>query len=102
MVHAMVEHPVLAARDTHSLAPIKLAANDVLGSDARAFPEILHATIVTNCFGMTETSGTTQKFAWKEAVCKDSKPFPVRRMAPGARARIRAPDSRDPVDKGVI
>lgn len=102
MLHAMIDHPVLSKRKTDSLGLIKLAANDVMGSDARACSEILRAKVVTNCFGMTETSGMTQIFAWKEGVCKDSEPFPVGRMAPGARARICAPNSRDPVRRGVI
>jgi len=102
MLHAMADHPLLSTRNTDSLGLIKLAANDVMGSDARACSEILHAKVVTNCFGMTETSGMTQIFAWKDGVCKDSEPFPVGRMAPGARARICAPDSRDPVQRGVI
>lgn len=102
MLHAMADHPLLSTRNTDSLGLIKLAANDVMGSDARACSEILHSKVVTNCFGMTETSGMTQIFAWKDGVCKDSEPFPVGRMAPGARARICAPDSRDPVQRGVI
>jgi len=102
MLHAIIDHPVLSTKNTDSLGLIKLAANDVRGSDARACSEILHAKIVTNCFGMTETSGMTQIFAWKDGVCKDSEPFPVGRMAPGARARICAPNSRDPVERGVI
>jgi len=102
MLHAMMDHPVLSIRNTDSLDLIKLAANDVMGSDARACAEILHAKVATNCFGMTETGGMTQIFAWKDGVCKDSEPFPVGRMAPGARARICAPDSRDPVKRGVI
>lgn len=102
MLHAMIDHPVLSTRNTKSLGLIKLAANDVMGSDARACSEILHAKIVTNCFGMTETSGMTQIFAWRDGICKDSEPFPVGRMAPGARARICTPGSRDPVKRGVI
>ncbi|KAL8733533.1 MAG: hypothetical protein Q9181_003549 [Wetmoreana brouardii] len=102
MLRAMVDHPALPTRNTDSLGLIKLAANDVLGSDARACSEVLRAKVVTNCFGMTETSGMTQIFAWRDGVCKDSEPFPVGRMAPGARARICAPGSRDPVRRGVI
>ncbi|KAL8718993.1 MAG: hypothetical protein Q9225_003931, partial [Loekoesia sp. 1 TL-2023] len=102
MLHAMVDHPVLSSRNTDSLGLIKLAANDVRGSDARACSEILHAKTVTNCFGMTETSGITQVFAWEDGVCKDCEPFPVGRVAPGASARICAPNSHEPVKRGVI
>lgn len=102
MLRTIVDHPALPSKSTTSLGLIKLAANDVMGSDARACSEILHAKIVTNCFGMTETSGMTQIFAWKDGVCKDSEQFPVGRMAPGARARICAPGSREPVERGVI
>lgn len=102
MLHAMVDHPALATRNTSSLGLIKLAANDVLGSDARACSQILHAKVVTNCFGMTETSGITQIYPWKEGVGKDSEPFPVGRMAPGAKARICAAGSREPIARGVI
>ena len=102
MLHAMIDHPVLASKNTDSLGLIKLAANDVMGSDARACAEVLHAKIVTNAFGMTETSAMTQIFAWKDGLCKDSEPFPVGRMAPGARARICASGSREPVKRGVI
>ena len=102
MLRAMLDHPVLSARNTNSLRLIKLAANDVMGSDARACSEVLHAKVVTNCFGMTETSGMTQIFAWKDGAFKDSEPFPVGRMGPGARARICAPGSRRPVTRGVV
>ena len=102
MLHAMVDHPILQSRKTESLDLIKLAANDVRGSDARACSEILHAKTVTNCFGMTETSGMTEIFAWEDGVCKDSEPFPVGRMAPGARARVCAPDTRNPVRRGEV
>ena len=102
MLRAMVDHPILSSANTTSLGLIKLAANDVLGSDARACSEILHAKVVTNCFGMTETSGITEIFPWKEGVCKDSEPFPVGRMAPGASVRICAPDSKVPQKRGVI
>ncbi|KAL8823140.1 MAG: hypothetical protein Q9191_006136 [Dirinaria sp. TL-2023a] len=102
MLRAMVDHPVLPARSTDSLGLIKLAANDVMGSDARACSETLRAKIVTNCFGMTETSGMTEIFAWTDGVCKDSEPFPAGRMAPGAKARICAPGSRDPLRRGEI
>ncbi|KAL8778974.1 MAG: hypothetical protein Q9213_007159 [Squamulea squamosa] len=102
MLRAMVDHPVISTRNTRSLGLIKLAANDVQGSDARACSEILHAKVVTNCFGTTETSGMTEIFAWQEGLFKDSEPFPVGRMAPGARARICAPGSRNPVNRGAI
>ena len=102
MLHAMVDHPKLSTSNTNSLGLIKLAANDVRGSDARACSEILGAKTVTNCFGMTETSGMTQIYAWKDGLCKDSEPFPVGRMAAGAKARICAPDSREPLNRGVI
>ena len=102
MLRAMVDHPALSTRNTKSLGLIKLAANDVLGSDARACSEILQAKVVTNAFGMTETSAITGIFAWKDGVCKDSEPFPVGRMAPGAKARICAPGSREPVGRGAI
>ncbi|KAI4129538.1 MAG: hypothetical protein LQ338_002174 [Usnochroma carphineum] len=101
MLRAMVDHPVLPSRKTNSLGLIKLAANDVMGSDARACSEVLHAKVVTNCFGMTETSGITRISAWDNGVCRDSEPFPVGRMAPGGKARICAPDSREPVKRGV-
>ncbi|KAI4145700.1 MAG: hypothetical protein L6R39_003719 [Caloplaca ligustica] len=102
MLRAMVDHPVLSSRNTKSLGLIKLAANDVLGSDARACSEILHAQVVTNCFGMSETSGITEIFAWRDGVCKDSEPFPAGRVAPGGKARICTPDSREPVKIGEI
>ena len=102
MLRAMVDHPALSTRNTKSLGLIKLAANDVLGSDARACSEVLQAKVVTNCFGMTETSGMTRVFAWQDGMCKDSEPFPVGRMAPGAMARICAPGSREPVERGVV
>ncbi|KAL8703643.1 MAG: hypothetical protein Q9201_003181 [Fulgogasparrea decipioides] len=102
MLRAMVDHPALRTRNIDSLGLIKLAANDVLGSDARDCSEVLRANVVTSCFGMTETSGMTQIFVWRDGVCKDSEPFPVGRIAPGARARICAPGSRDPVRRGVI
>lgn len=102
MLQAIVGHPLIPNRKTDSLVLIKLAANDVRGSDGRACSEILHAKIVTNAFGMTETSAMTQIFAWEDGVFKDSEPFPVGRMAPGARARICAPASRVPVKRGVI
>ena len=73
-----------------------------MGSDARACSEILRATAVTNAFGMTETSAVTQIYAWKEGACRDSEPFPVGRMAPGAKARICAPNSREPMKRGEI
>ncbi|KAL8956858.1 MAG: hypothetical protein Q9183_006203, partial [Haloplaca sp. 2 TL-2023] len=50
MLRAIIDHPALSNRDTKSLQLIKLAANDVLGSDARACSEILHAKVVTNAF----------------------------------------------------
>ncbi|KAL8767601.1 MAG: hypothetical protein Q9209_005931 [Squamulea sp. 1 TL-2023] len=102
MLRAMVDHPVISTRNTRSLGLIKLAANDVQGSDARACSEILHAKVVTNCFGTTESSGMTEIFAWQDGLFKDSEPFPVGRMAPGARARICAPGLREPVKRGVI
>ncbi|KAL8832260.1 MAG: hypothetical protein Q9170_004948 [Blastenia crenularia] len=102
MLRAMVDHPIQPARNTNSLQLIKLAANDVMGSDARVCSEILHAKTVTNAFGMTETSCMTEIFPWKDGVCKDSEPFPVGRMAPGAKARICAPDSHDVVERGVV
>ncbi|KAL8991730.1 MAG: hypothetical protein Q9169_007703, partial [Polycauliona sp. 2 TL-2023] len=102
MLRAIVDHPALQDVDTTSLQLIKLAANDVMGSDARACSKILHANTVTNAFGMTETSCMTDIFAWREDVCKDTEPFPVGRMAPGAKARICAPDSRSPIKRGVI
>lgn len=102
MLRAMVDHPVLSTRDPKSLGLVKLAANDVLGSDARACSEILHAKTVTNAFGMTETSCMTDIFAWKDGSFKGSEPMPAGRMAAGARARICAPGSREPVKRGVI
>ncbi|KAL8950888.1 MAG: hypothetical protein Q9222_003105 [Ikaeria aurantiellina] len=102
MLRAIIDHPVLPSRDTNSLQLIKLAANDVMGSDARACSEIFHAKVVTNAFGMTETGCMTDIYAWKDGVCKDSEPFPVGRMAPGAKARICAPDSREVVRRGTI
>ncbi|KAI4113619.1 MAG: hypothetical protein LQ345_005438 [Seirophora villosa] len=102
MLRAVVDHPALSTAVTSSLQLIKLAANNVMGSDARACSEILHAKVVTNAFGMTETGCTTDILPWKEGACKDSQPFPVGRMAPGARARICAPSSRDPLKRGVI
>ncbi|KAL9005316.1 MAG: hypothetical protein Q9188_001907 [Gyalolechia gomerana] len=102
MLRAMIDHPALSTRDTNSLQLIKLAANDVMGSDARACSEVLHAKVVTNAFGMTETSCTTDIFAWENGICKDTEPFPVGRMAPGAKARICAQDSHKPVKRGVI
>ena len=35
-------------------------------------------------------------------MCKDSEPFPLGRMAPGGKARICAPGSREPVERGAI
>lgn len=102
MLRAMVDHPALSTRNTRSLQLIKLAANDVMGSDARACSEILHAKVVTNAFGMTETSCMTDVFPWRDGACKDSQPFPVGRMAPGAKARICAQGSREAVKRGVI
>ncbi|KAL8650678.1 MAG: hypothetical protein Q9210_003690, partial [Variospora velana] len=102
MLRAMMDHPALSTRATNSLQLIKLVANDVMGSDARACSEILHAKVVTNAFGMTETGCTTDIFAWKGGACKDTEPFPVGRMAPGAKARICAPISREPVNRGVV
>ncbi|KAL8846667.1 MAG: hypothetical protein Q9221_008253 [Calogaya cf. arnoldii] len=102
MLRAITDHPTLSTVDTNSLQLIKLAANDVMGSDARACWEILHSKTVTNAFGMTETSCMTDIFPWKEGVCKDSEPFPVGRMAPGAKARICAPGSHSPIERGVI
>ncbi|CAF9923186.1 MAG: hypothetical protein HETSPECPRED_005266 [Heterodermia speciosa] len=102
MLRAMIDHPALSSGNTKSLGLIKLAANDVLGSDARACSEILQARLVTNCFGMTETSGMTEIFAWKDGICKDFEPFPVGRMAAGAKARICTPGSRTLVERGVI
>ncbi|KAL8866214.1 MAG: hypothetical protein Q9174_006432, partial [Haloplaca sp. 1 TL-2023] len=102
MLRAIIDHPALSTRDTKSLQLIKLAANDVLGSDARACSEILHAKVVTNAFGMTETSCMTDIFAWKDGLCKDSEPFPVGRIAPGAKARVCPPGSHEPVKRGII
>ncbi|KAL9023109.1 MAG: hypothetical protein Q9180_008386, partial [Flavoplaca navasiana] len=51
---------------------------------------------------MTETSCMTDKFPWQEGVCRDPEPFPVGRMAPGAKAKICAPGSHSPVKRGVI
>ncbi|KAL8941853.1 MAG: hypothetical protein Q9216_001997 [Gyalolechia sp. 2 TL-2023] len=102
MLRAMIDHPALSTRSTDSLQLIKLAANDVMGSDARACSEVLRAKLVTNAFGMTETSCMTDIFGWKDGICKDSEPFPVGRMAPGAKARICARDSHKPVPRGVI
>ncbi|KAL8708125.1 MAG: hypothetical protein Q9220_006979 [cf. Caloplaca sp. 1 TL-2023] len=102
MLRAMVDHPILPNRDTDSLQLIKLAANDVMGSDARSCSEVFHAKVVTNAFGMTETGCMTDIYAWRDGICKDTEPFPVGRMAPGAKARICAPDSRKPVKRGVI
>ena len=102
MLRAVVDHPALSIRNTKSLGLVKIGANDVLGSDARACSEVLQAKVVTNCFGMTETCVMNEIFAWKDGVCKDSEPFPLGRMAPGAKARICAPDSREPVERGVI
>ncbi|KAL8919493.1 MAG: hypothetical protein Q9208_006778 [Pyrenodesmia sp. 3 TL-2023] len=102
MLRAITDHPALSAVDTSSLQLVKLAANDVMGSDARACSETLHAKTVTNAFGMTETSCMTDIFPWKEGVCKDSEAFPVGRMGPGAKARICAPDSHSPIERGVI
>ncbi|KAL8691266.1 MAG: hypothetical protein Q9218_003468 [Villophora microphyllina] len=102
MLRAMIDHPALLTMNTNSLQLIKLAANDVMGSDARACSEILHSKTVTNAFGMSETSCMTDIFAWKEGVCKDSEPFPVGRMAPGAKARICVPGSHRIVERGII
>ncbi|KAI4224909.1 MAG: hypothetical protein L6R36_004309 [Xanthoria steineri] len=102
MLRAMTDHPALSTVDTTSLQLIKLAANDVMGSDARACSEILHARRVTNAFGMSETSCMTDISAWKEGVFRDSEPFPVGRMAPGAKARICAPGSQTPINRGVV
>ncbi|KAL8915756.1 MAG: hypothetical protein Q9172_006690 [Xanthocarpia lactea] len=102
MLRAITDHPALSDVDTTSLQLIKLAANDVVGSDARACSEILHAKTVTNAFGMTETSCMTGIFPWQEGVCKDSEPFPVGRMAPGAKAKICAPGSQSPIKRGSV
>ncbi|KAL8833927.1 MAG: hypothetical protein Q9176_007749 [Flavoplaca citrina] len=102
MLRAITDHPALSDVDTTPLQLIKLAANDVMGSDARACSEIFHAKTVTNAFGMTETSCMTGIFPWHEGVCKDSEPFPVGRMAPGAKAKICAPGSHSPIKRGVI
>lgn len=102
MLHAMVDHPILSTKKTNSLFLVRLTANDAMGSDARACSEILHAKVVTNIFGMTETTGMTGIFPWREGLCKDSEPFPVGRVAPGARIRICAPDSREPLKRGVV
>ncbi|KAL9593718.1 MAG: hypothetical protein Q9219_007421 [cf. Caloplaca sp. 3 TL-2023] len=102
MLRAMVDHPLLSRRKPCSLRLIKLATNDVLGSDARACSEILRAKVVTNCFGMTETSGITEIYAWREGLIEDSELFPVGRMAPGAKTRICLPESRELVRRGTI
>ncbi|KAL9019132.1 MAG: hypothetical protein Q9185_003606 [Variospora sp. 1 TL-2023] len=102
MLHAMVDHPALSTRATDSLQLIRLGTNDVLGSDARACSQILHAKVVTNLLGMTETCAMTDILAWKDGMCKDAEPFPVGRVAPGGKTRICAPNSRKPVNRGVV
>ena len=102
MLRAMLDHPVLSTRNATSLEPINLAANDVIGSDARACSEVLHAKLVMNCLDMTETSGTTQVFARKDGAFKDAEPLLVGRMRPDARSRICTPGSRRPLTRRII
>lgn len=102
MLRAISDHPALSIRTLDSMQLIKLAAADVLGKDARDCSEILHADVVTNIFGMTETSGISQIFAWQDGSFKDSAPFPVGRMAPGAKARICDPNSRVLLERRAI
>lgn len=102
MLCAIIDHPAPSSLVTRSLQLIKLAANDVIGSDARACPEILHADTVENGFGMTETGCMTDIFAWKEGVCKNLSHFALGRITPGAKARICNPNSHDIVPRATL
>ena len=100
-MYRLLDHPLLATTDLRSLKSVCLSGDSITPAHIAQCSTCLKLNTVMIRFGMTEGSPTiSMRYSTSSLSCEDDT-VAVGYVAPGARLRVCAPGSKDPLPRGT-